>query len=202
MPSDLPGLRIEPTWDHLGLRASRSDDVILEDVRIPGDATSGLVDPTATDPRRDPGLIVWNNLGLTALYLGVAQAARDWLITFLNERTPSALGKPLATVPRIQAEVGEIEARLVTAADLLSALALRFDAGDPEAARHSPAAKLIGTRAAIDAVQRAVALIGNNALTRRNPLERHLRDVLCARVHTPQDDSILAALGTAALSRD
>jgi alkylation response protein AidB-like acyl-CoA dehydrogenase len=199
---EVPGLRIEQTWDHLGLRASRSDDVILEDVRIPGDATSGLVDPTATDPRRDPGLIVWNNLGLTALYLGVAQAARDWLITFLNERTPSALGKPLATVPRIQAEVGEIEARLVTAADLLSALALRFDAGDPEAARHSPAAKLIGTRAAIDSVQRAVALIGNNALTRRNPLERHLRDVLCARVHTPQDDSILAALGTATLSRD
>jgi alkylation response protein AidB-like acyl-CoA dehydrogenase len=201
-PGEVPGLRIEPTWDHLGLRASRSDDVILEDVRIPGDATSSLVDPIATDPRRDPGLIVWNNLGLTALYLGVAQAARDWLITFLNERTPSALGRPLATVPRIQAEVGEIDARLITAVDLLSSLALRFDAGDPEAARHSPAAKLIGTRAAIDAVQRAVALIGNNALTRRNPLERHLRDVLCARVHTPQDDSILAALGTAALSRD
>jgi alkylation response protein AidB-like acyl-CoA dehydrogenase len=201
-PGEVPGLRIDPTWDHLGLRASRSDDVILQNVRIPGDATSGLVDPTATDPRRDPGLIVWNNLGLTALYLGVAQAARDWLITFLNERTPSALGRPLATVPRIQAEVGEIEARLITAVDLISALALRFDAGDPEAARNSPAAKLIGTRAAIDAVQRAVALIGNNALTRRNPLERHLRDVLCSRVHTPQDDSILAALGTAALSRD
>ncbi|HWG26503.1 acyl-CoA dehydrogenase family protein [Actinospica sp.] len=200
-PGEVPGLRIEPTWDHLGLRASRSDDTILEDVRVPGDATSGLVDPSSTDPRRDPGLLVWNNLGLTALYLGVAQAARNWLITFLHERTPSALGKPLATVPRFQAEVGEIEARLVTAVDLVSALALRFDAGDPEAAEHSRAAKLIGTRAAIDAVQRAVALVGNNALTRRNPLERHLRDVLCSRVHTPQDDSILAVLGTAALAR-
>ena len=200
-PGQLDGLRIEPTWDHLGLRASRSDDVFFETVRIPGDATSGLVDPTTTDPRRDPGLVVWNNLGLTALYLGVAQAARDWLITFLNERTPSALGKPLATVPRFHSEVGQIEAQLVAAVDLVSALALRFDAGDPEAARHAPAAKLIGTRAAIDAVERAVALIGNNALTRRNPLERHLRDVLCSRVHTPQDDSILAGLGQAALAR-
>ena len=200
-PGQTPGIRIEPTWDHLGLRASRSDDVFLDSVRVPEDATSGLVDPTSTDPRRDPGLVVWNNLGLTALYLGVAQAARDWLITFLNERTPSALGKPLATVPRFQAEVGQIEAQLVAAVDLVSALALRFDAGDPQAARHAPAAKLIGTRAAIDAVQRAVALIGNNALTRRNPLERHLRDVLCSRVHTPQDDSILSALGQAALAR-
>ena len=200
-PGRTPGVRIEPTWDHLGLRASRSDDVFLDEVRIPADATSGLADPTATDPRRDPGLIAWNNLGLTALYLGVAQAARDWLVGFLNERTPSALGKPLATVARFQAEVGEIEARLVTAADLLTALAARFDAGEPEAARHAAAAKLVGTRAAIDAVQRAVALVGNNALTRRNPLERHLRDVLCARVHTPQDDSVLAALGQAALAR-
>jgi alkylation response protein AidB-like acyl-CoA dehydrogenase len=201
-PGHTPGLRIEPTWDHLGLRASRSDDAIFDSVRVPADATSGLVDPGATDPRRDPGLVVWNNLGLTALYLGVAQAAQAWLITFLNERTPSALGKPLATVPRIYSEVGQIEAQLVAAADLVSALALRFDSGtDPEAARHAPAAKLIGTRAAIDAVQRAVALIGNNALTRRNPLERHLRDVLCSRVHTPQDDSILAALGQATLAR-
>ena len=200
-PGQTPGVRIEPTWDHLGLRASRSDDVFFDSVRLPATATSGLVDPTAADPRRDPGLVVWNNLGLTALYLGVAQSALTWLITFLNERTPSALGKPLATVPRIYSEVGQIEAQLVAAVDLVSALALRFDSGDPEAAQHAPAAKLIGTRAAIDAVQRAVALIGNNALTRRNPLERHLRDVLCSRVHTPQDDSILAALGQAALAR-
>ena len=200
-PEATPGIRIEPTWDHLGLRASRSDDVFLDEVRIPADATAALIDPQATDPRRDPGQAAWNNLGLTALYLGVAQAARDWLIVFLNERTPTALGKPLATLPRFQAEVGQIEAQLVAAVDLVAGLAARFDAGDPQAAAHASAAKLIGTRAAIDAVERAVALIGNNALTRRNPLQRHLRDVLCARVHTPQDDSILAALGQSALSR-
>ncbi len=200
--ADTPGITIEPTWDHLGLRASRSDDVVLDGVRIPRDAVAGLVDPSTPDPRRDPGLVAWNNLGLTALYLGVAQAARDWLIGFLRERTPSALGKPLAALPRFQNEVGEIEAALSTAADLVDALARRFDSGDPQAAAHASAAKLIGTRAAIGAVERAVALVGNNALTRANPLQRHLRDVLCARVHTPQDDSIVAALGQAALRRD
>ena len=196
-----PGLTIAATWDHLGLRASRSDDVHLDGVRIPRDATSGLVDPSATDPRRDPNLVAWNNLGLTALYLGVAETARDWLIDFLHERTPAALGKPLAALPRFQDAVGEIEARLTAAVDLVSGLAVRYDAGDRQAADHSAAAKLIGTRAAIDAVAQATALIGNNALTRRNPLERHQRDVLCARVHTPQDDSIVSAVGQAALAR-
>ena len=199
--ADSPGIAIEPTWDHLGLRASRSDDVIFDAVRLPRDAVAGLVDPAVPDPRRDPGLVAWNNLGLTALYLGVAEAARDWLIGFLHERTPSALGKPLAALERFQHEVGEIEASLTAAAELVDALAARFDAGDPLGAAHAPAAKLVGTRAAIDAVQRAVALVGNNGLTRANPLQRHLRDVLCARVHTPQDDSITSALGRAALGR-
>jgi alkylation response protein AidB-like acyl-CoA dehydrogenase len=201
VPADAAGLRIEPTWDHLGLRASGSHDVLLDQVRIPREATAGLSEPAASDPRRDPGLIAWNNLGLTALYIGVAEAARDWLVGFLHERTPSALGRPLATLPRFQAEVGEIEAALIGASALVEALAERVDAGDRQAAEHSGAAKLIGTRAAIGAVERAVALVGNNALTRRNPLERHLRDVLCSRVHTPQDDSIVASLGGAALAR-
>lgn len=201
VPAAASGLSVEPTWDHLGLRASGSHDVVLDGVRIPREATAGLSDPSAPDPRLDPSLIAWNNLGLSALYLGVAEAARDWLVGFLHERTPSALGRPLATLPRFQAEVGEIEAALVSALALVEALAERVDAGDRSAAEHSGAAKLIGTRAAIGAVERAVALIGNNALTRRNPLERHLRDVLCSRVHTPQDDSITASLGAAVLAR-
>ncbi|ABW11949.1 acyl-CoA dehydrogenase, type 2, C-terminal domain [Parafrankia sp. EAN1pec] len=41
------------------------------------------------------------------------------------------------------------------------------------------------TAAAAKAVGDAVALIGNPGLTRANPLERHYRDVLCSRIHTP-----------------
>ncbi|GAA2395465.1 acyl-CoA dehydrogenase family protein [Dactylosporangium salmoneum] len=194
-----PGVRIERTWDHLGLRASRSDDVVLTDVHVPIDATLELSAPVSD--ARGADLFAWNCLGLTALYLGVAHAARDFLVRFLLERVPTSLGRPLATLPRFQAAVGEIEARLSAAEVLLKALAAGVDAGDPESARRAPIGKLLGARAAIESVQEAVALIGNNALNRRNPLERHLRDVLCARIHTPQDDTILTATGKAALSR-
>lgn len=196
--ADTPGITIKPTWDHLGLRASRSDDVLFDEVRVPYDATTALSDPSSA--RLDPRSAVWNNLGLTALYLGVAESARDWLIEFLHERTPSSLGRPLATLPRFQSEVGEITAVLSAAADLVTGLAERFDAGEEDLADRTAAAKLVGTRAAIETVQRAVALVGNNALTRANPLERHLRDVLCARVHSPQDDTIALTLGRAALA--
>ena len=197
--TDSPGISIERTWDHLGLRASRSDDVIFTDTPVPPGATVGLHDPAVPVPL-DPAFLAWNSLGLAALYLGVAAAARDWLVGFLAERTPSALGRPLATLPRFEAAVGEIEAVLTGADDLVDGLALRVDAGDETVAGHPSIAKLIATRAAIGAVEQAVALVGNNGLTRKTPLERHYRDVLCARVHTPQDDSILSAAGRSALA--
>ena len=45
----------------------------------------------------------------------------------------------------------------------------------------------------------AVEVSGNPGLTRANPLERHLRDVLCARVHSPQSDMVLGNAGRIAL---
>jgi alkylation response protein AidB-like acyl-CoA dehydrogenase len=90
--TDSPGIRIERTWDHLGLRASRSDDVIFADTPVPPGATAGLQDPSLPHPKSappDPGFLAWNALGLAALYLGVAAAARDWLVGFLDERTPA-----------------------------------------------------------------------------------------------------------------
>jgi alkylation response protein AidB-like acyl-CoA dehydrogenase len=193
-----PGIGIERTWDHLGLRASRSDDVTFTDTPVPDEATTGLAEPAPG--QGSPAITAWNALGLTALYLGVADAARDWLLQFLAERTPASLGRPLATLPRFQTAAGEIDAALISAGTLISATAARVDAGDQEALAQAGVAKLTATRAAINAVSEAVALIGNPGLTRRNPLERHLRDILCARVHTPQDDSTLTATGRAALA--
>jgi alkylation response protein AidB-like acyl-CoA dehydrogenase len=192
--NDAPGITIERTWDHLGLRASRSDDVTF-------DATPAVAVGLDTPPAAARSLMGWNCLGLSALYLGAAAAARDWLIKFLSERTPAALGAPLATLPRFQQAVGEIEAALGSAADLVDALARRVDEGDDTALGRAPAVKLIATRAAINVVGQALELTGNNGLTRKNPLERHYRDVLCSRVHTPQDDSITVAAGRAALGR-
>ncbi|MEV4559286.1 acyl-CoA dehydrogenase family protein [Kitasatospora sp. NPDC049285] len=195
-----PGVTVDPVWDHLGLRASRSDDVRFEAVPVPGDRVAGLSRPGA-DGGRDPVGGAWNSLGLAALYLGVAGAARDWLLGFLHERTPSALGAPLASLPRFHSAVGEIEVALAGANRLVDVLAAAVDAGEPGAAEQAGGAKVLGTRAAIDTVQQAVALVGNHGLTRRHPLERHLRDVLCARVHTPQDDSVLLAADRTALGR-
>ena len=68
--------------------------------------------------------------------------------------------------------------------------------GDPvEVAGRANLVKLTVTNAAIDIALEAVRLVGNPGLLRANPLERHLRNALHGRVHTPQDDTILQGLG-------
>ena len=60
--------------------------------------------------------------------------------------------------------------------------------------------KYLVTNQAIEVVQKAIELTGNPGLSNANPLQRHYRDVLCSRIHTPQNDTILINSGRAAFS--
>ncbi|UTD27365.1 acyl-CoA dehydrogenase family protein [Bradyrhizobium sp. WD16] len=200
VPAGAAGARIVETWNHLGLRASGSHDVIFEDVDIPADHEVELRRPDSWLPA-DPLMTAVHALLLGAIYDGIARAARDWLTGFLNRRAPSSLGAPLATLPRAQEHVGEIETRLTINGRLLGSLAGEIDAGtsaDPAAAN---IVKLAVTNNAVAAIETALTLTGNHGLSRANPLERHFRDVLCGRVHAPQDDAIRIGAGRLALGR-
>ncbi|MGE8444244.1 MAG: acyl-CoA dehydrogenase family protein, partial [Comamonas testosteroni] len=94
VPAGLAGTRIEETWDHLGLRASGSHDVVFEDVLVPFENAVDLRLPAewlGADPQAQAEISVL----ISALYTGVAEAARDWLLGFLHARKPSSLGASL-----------------------------------------------------------------------------------------------------------
>ena len=194
---DARGLRIDHTWDHLGLRASGSHDVVLEDVFVPHDHAVDLRLPSEW-AEKDSTLAAWNALLFATVYDGVARAARDWFIGFLHARRPTNLGASLATLPHMQTAVGEIEALLLTNITLFG-LARRVDAGTPPPVHEIHLAKHVTNANAIAVVERVLSLVGNAGLTRANPLERHLRDVLCGRVHSPQADTVLGNAGRLAL---
>jgi len=205
--SDSPGIRVEPAWDHLGMRASVSHEVVFEDALTPLDHAVDVRKPAewaAQAAQKAGGLAAWNALAISTIYGAVAEAARDWLVGYLNQRTPSNLGAPLATLPRVQEKVGEIEALLHTNRILLDTTTRRAESNDP-GERPTPVennlVKYTTTRNAIRAVEIGLELTGNPGLSRHNPLERHYRDVLCSRIHSPQDDTILISAGWSALTR-
>jgi alkylation response protein AidB-like acyl-CoA dehydrogenase len=198
VPGAAPGIEVVRTWDHFGLRASSTHDIVYTDVEIPADHFRGLPPAQAAAEAAGFGTA---GIAVIALYVGVARAAQEFFVTFANERVPSALGRPIATTERIQTVAGEIEAQLVQAEEVLYGLAARLDAGDEDAVPRVGVAKLLITRSIISAVQTAVAALGNPALTRGNPLERHYRDIHCCRIHPPQDDIALLAAGRRTLGR-
>jgi alkylation response protein AidB-like acyl-CoA dehydrogenase len=193
-----PGITINPTWDHLGMRATVSHDVVLADTPIPFDHAVDVRPPGEWAPKPgDQLLALWNALGISTIYDGVARAARDWLRDYLKERAPSNLGATLSTLPRVQEKFGEIESLLYTNRILIESAAERADAGKAPSAVEAGNVKHQVTGNAIKAVEIGLELTGNPGLSRRNPLERHYRDVLCSRIHSPQTDTILCAAGRA-----
>ncbi|MGI4940102.1 MAG: acyl-CoA dehydrogenase family protein, partial [Janthinobacterium lividum] len=136
VPAHAPGIRIEETWDQLGLRGSGSHDVVFEGVTVPADHAVDLRAP-ADWARPDPEAAAWNALLIAALYTGVAEAARDWTAGFLRDRVPANLGAPLATLPRMQEAMGRIEALLLTNRRLVACAAADTDAGRPPAPAES-----------------------------------------------------------------
>ena len=197
------GITIVPEWDHLGMRATVSHKVVFHDTPTPADFAVDLRYPRDWAPLTGAanGAMAWNALAIATIYDGAARAARDWLARYLNDRVPANLGAALATLPRVQEKFGEIEALLHTNCALIEGTAAAIDAGRPVTPSEVNLVKHVANGNAIRAVEIGLELTGNPGISRNNPLERHFRDVLCSRIHSPQADTVLISAGKAGLGQ-
>ncbi|WP_210644092.1 acyl-CoA dehydrogenase family protein [Pseudomonas sp. Tri1] len=193
---DTPGISIIEDWDHLGMRATCSHEVLFDNVLVPLDHAVSVSPWSAPQPELDSDGFLWMAVLLAAVYDGVAQAARDWFVGWLEQRKPSNLGATLSTLPRFQETVGHIDTLLFANRSLLDAAA---EGRTP--AHHAAQLKYLVTGNAIRAVELAIEASGNPGLSRHNPLQRHYRDVLCSRIHTPQNDAVLQGVGKAVFAQ-
>lgn len=179
VPLTATGLRIEPSWQVMGMRGTGSDDVVLHDVFVPDAAISG---------RRPSG--EWHMLFhviskiafalIYSAYLGVAEGARNAAVTAASKRSPDPLTAQIA---------GEMENHLLLA-QLANVEALRIaehdEPGMSTTSRAMQCRQLTG-RHAIATVEKALELAGGSAFYRKNALERMYRDIQAARFHPLQE---------------
>jgi alkylation response protein AidB-like acyl-CoA dehydrogenase len=199
VPTDAPGLRIEKTWNAAGMHATASDDIILDDVVIAADDIIEAQPASQPIVRHEHATAFFFSL-IGAVYHGVAKSARDRVLQFAAHHAPASLGAPIATVPRVQDGLGEIEIRLATNERLLRSLGEDVDAGrsvgmDGMSVRHV----VIDNAVAITNL--ALELAGNPGLNRDFQLERHHRDAITARSHAPQSHMIRTIAAKGALAR-
>ncbi len=193
----VPGVEWITTWsDSLSLRASDSHDVVFTNVHIP---KSYVVE--RGDAKAKPN--VWFPMIMSTIYLGAAMAARNRVIQFSLERVPTALGKPIATLPKIQRQIGEIDVALQAARSLLFDVASEWAGDDADRKKMSAriaAAKTMVTETANKVTDQALRIAGGSSITKALPLERYFRDVRAGSMQPPSGDTALEMVGRAAIA--
>ena len=191
-----PGLSWLNTWsDSLSLRASDSHDALFDDAWVPADH---LVEQGQGKKSHN----IWFPLIMSSVYLGAALAARHSVIRFALERIPTALGQPIATLPKIQRQIGEIDIELQAARSFLLAVAGEWTGNEADGEQflaRIAAAKTFSTETANRVTEKALQIAGGQGITRALPLERYFRDVRAGSMQPPSGDTALELVGRAAI---
>jgi len=188
MPRDTEGYHIEETWDTLGMRATRSDDTILEgafvpDKYIPRVVPAGLAGADAFVL----GVFAWAEPTFASIYIGIAERALELAVADARKKTSVAMGgRSMAYNPMIQWEIADMAVEL----DSITAHAERVADDWSNGVDHGglwPAKLVAAKYKAVEGAKRIVDLAldisGGGGMFKRSELERMYRDVRAGGFH-------------------
>jgi alkylation response protein AidB-like acyl-CoA dehydrogenase len=183
---DSPALQVVETWDTLGMRATQSQDTVLDRVFVP-DELVPVVCPAgfAGAGLFHVSIFAWALLGFASVYLGAARRAFDLTVAKMPKRTSVALTHSMAHHPEVQHNVAEMRMAL----DAAEALLDRTTTDWAQGAAHADwpvrvvAARQVVINNAYDIVDRALDLSGGAGVFKTNRLEQIFRDVRMGRFH-------------------
>lgn len=188
MPRDTKGYSIVETWDTLGMRATRSDDTILDGAVIPDRYIARVV------PAGFAGadlfvlsVFAWAEPTFASIYLGIAQRALDLTAEGLRKKTSVALdGRSMVYHPMYQYMAGEMLVALEGASAHVERIANDWSEGVDHGGLW--VAKLVAMKYhAVESAKKIVDLAldcsGGAGMFKGNELERMYRDVRCGGFH-------------------
>jgi alkylation response protein AidB-like acyl-CoA dehydrogenase len=204
MPRDTEGYNIKETWDVLGMRATRSDDTVLEDVFLPDDKIGRIVPAGQGDPFV-LSVFAWALIGFANVYYGLAQRALELACEAAKKRTSLAVSRSMAYHPEVQHSV----AQAALAVESMGPYVERIAQDWAEGADHGEAwpAKLVAVKhhcveGAWKVVDLAMDLSGGGGMFKRNELERLFRDARCGRFHPANANLVHEIVAKTALGID
>ncbi|MBA3653044.1 MAG: acyl-CoA/acyl-ACP dehydrogenase [Actinobacteria bacterium] len=194
VPVKAEGVEVLDTWDAMGMRGTGSHDVQMTDVfaadaQVASDRPWGVIDPP---------LLVIGSLAMpviTGVYLGVAEAARDYAVA-------AVAGKARAEDPLVQRQVGLMDTKLRVARwSLLGALDVigPDPRPDVDAFDAAMAAKRCVAEEGIAVCDLAMDVAGGASFYRGNPIEQCYRDIRAIKFHPLTPEQSLLHAGRVAL---
>src|ERR1700730_13625322 len=167
---DNPGIRVGKKENKLGMRASDTCTLVMDDCRIPA---GNILGETGEGFIQSMKILDGGRISIAALGVGIARGAFEASLKYAQER--QQFGRPIAEFEAIQFYLAEMATEIDAARLLTERAALAKDRGE-EVTRFSAQAKLYASEAAVRAGERAVQIHGGYGYTKDYPVEKFWRD--------------------------
>lgn len=168
--SPTPGYSARKILNKLGMHASDTAEIALEDLRLPRECLLGKEGEGFTDTLK---VLTNGRIGIGALAVGIARGALEDSITYAKER--EQFGKPIARFQGIQWLLADMATQIDAARLLVHRAALMKDRGE-SVTREAAEAKLFASETAMRASTNAVQILGGYGYTSEFHVERYMRD--------------------------
>lgn len=186
MPRDTKGFTIKETWDVLGMRATRSDDTVLDGVVIPDKYIARMVPVGAAGVDNFVlGFFTWALVGFGNIYYGLSLRIREVLIEQLKTKSSIALTRPMIYHPEVQHGMAEISMDIEAMGPHVEAIALDWAEGraGPDWFLRLVAMKHRVVESAFRIADRSLDLSGGFGMFKKSELERLFRDARAGKFH-------------------
>jgi len=204
LPRDTEGYHVVETWDTLGMRATRSDDTVIEGALIPDQYIARVVPAgLAGADAFVLGIFAWAEPTFASMYVGLAERALELAVAGLKKKTSIALGgRALAYNPMIQHTIAEMSIELESITAHVERIAADWSAG-VDYGMGWPAKLVSAKYKAVEGAKRIVDLAmdvsGGTGMFKSNELERLYRDVRCGGFHPANSALVHELVGKSAL---
>lgn len=187
MPRDTAGYTIKETWDVLGMRATCSDDTVLEDAFVPDRYVARIVPAGAAGI--DPfvlSVFAWALMGFGNIYYGLAKRALDQSIRSAKSKGSLALSRSMSYHPEVQHTIAEMIIELESIEPHLEKVAEDWSNGVDHGPRWPSkifAAKYRAVEGSWRVVDLGLDVSGGQGIFRSAGYERLVRDARLGRIH-------------------
>ncbi|MBM4288725.1 MAG: acyl-CoA dehydrogenase [Deltaproteobacteria bacterium] len=187
-----PGISFGKKEHKMGIRASATAEVILQDCRIPADRLIG---------KEGLGFIIalrtldYARPGVGSLALGLAQGALEEAVLFARER--QQFGQAIISFQAIQHMLANMATNLEAARALVYAVARYIDQKPREFSKEGAMAKLFPTDMAMQVTTDAVQVLGGHGYMREYPVEKMMRDAKILQIFEGTNQILRNIIGQA-----
>jgi len=196
-PREVAGLEFKNDWNTMGMRATESRSAELKEVFVADDDV--VLQRKVSSSGRITRVFAKAPFSIGAPYIGIAVAARNFVVGFMRDRPRYPLKKPMSHLPSVFNKVGEMDMLIEGARAVMWKAAAELEIDHPRSwSRKAVAARMIAIENSVKVVDLALRAVGGSSYFKRLPLERYYRDVRAGLYHPFDSDESLEFLGKSA----